>query len=114
MSAVDDTLDTFFFTLDGDICLDTLFHFLSTKLDEQPAANSEDSWAITHLNPITSAYSYLAKVAPRCDPQKTDEKLTADASRILVKVSKAFLFYLFITLTHILIAIFCLTLSLGL
>ncbi|KAJ2960361.1 hypothetical protein NQZ79_g4275 [Umbelopsis isabellina] len=85
MSAVDDTLETFFFTLDGDICLDTLFNFLSLKLDEQPAANSEDSWAITHLNPITSAFSYLAKVAPRCDSQRTDEKLAADASRILVK-----------------------------
>ncbi|KAM3583953.1 suppressor of tub2 mutation [Umbelopsis sp. WA50703] len=85
MSAVDDTLDTFFFTLDGDICLETLFKFLSSKLDDQPATNSEDTWAITHLNPITSAFSYVAKVAPRCDPQRTDEKLANDAAGILVK-----------------------------
>jgi hypothetical protein len=99
MSAVDDTLDTFFFTLDGDICLETLFKFLSSKLDDQPATNSEDTWAITHLNPITSAFSYVAKVAPRCDPQRTDEKLANDAAGILVKVSKDF-FPLFILYTH--------------
>jgi hypothetical protein len=86
MSIVDDTLDTFFFTLDGDVCLDTLFDILSSELDEQPATNTDDNWAISHQHPITSAFSYLAKVASRCDPQKTDQRIADGGQQVLIKV----------------------------
>jgi hypothetical protein len=86
MSSVDDTLDTYFFTLEGNICLNTLLEILNLELDEQPVTDSQDSWTITHHHPITSAFSYLAKITPRCDPETTDQYLADGGKQVLVKV----------------------------
>lgn len=86
MSTVDDTLDTFFFTLDGEVCLNTLFNILDLELDEQPTTDAQDTWSITHYHPITSAFSYMAKIAPRCDPQAIDQRLANGGQHVLVKV----------------------------
>jgi hypothetical protein len=86
MSSVDDTLDTFFFTLDGDICLRTLLEILDLELDEQPVTEPQDSWTITHHHPITSAFSYLTKITSRCDPETADRYLADGGKLVLVKV----------------------------
>ncbi|KAI9288298.1 clasp N terminal-domain-containing protein [Umbelopsis sp. AD052] len=85
LSSVDDTLDTFFFTLDGDVCLKTLLEILALELDEQPVSEPQDSWTITHHHPITSAFSYLTKIAPRCNPGTADQYLADGGKLVLVK-----------------------------